>query len=316
MPSTLVILNPHADSGRAGRSWSALDAAQRSALGDIELAITQQSQDVDAALERAASGGLERVIAIGGDGTNNSVINALVAFHQRHPETPLPVFGTLPVGTGRDWARSAGIPFDLPAAVRWLATAQPQPLDIGLLLRDGQPHHFLNIASAGLSGEVDRRVNRARLRRPWTFLLATVATLINYRPVPLRISLDGQPWRDGSTYVVAVANGTTFGHGMAVAPQASMADGLFDVVLVEAMSRAKALYTLSKVYSGGHLSVTGVHHRRAARVEIVGSGGPLDLDLDGEYAVGQRLEFSVQPGFLRALLPPAPAPTAAPPAAP
>ena len=309
MPPTLVILNPHADSGRTGRLWPGLKPVLRDALGDLELAVTQQPQDVDTALERAQQGGLERVVAVGGDGTNNSVVNALVALHQRHPAAPLPAFGTLPVGTGRDWARSAGIPFDLSAAVHMLASAQPQPLDVGLLLCDGRPCHFLNIASAGLSGEVDRRVNSTRLRRPWTFLLATVATIASYRPVPLRISLDGQPWHDGSAYVVAVANGTTFGRGMAVAPQASMADGLFDVVLVEAMSRAKALYTLSKVYSGEHLSVSGVQHRRAARVEIVG-GGPLDLDLDGEYTTGQRLEFSVLPGFLRALLPPAAVPPA------
>lgn len=302
MPPTLVILNPHAGSGRAGRLWAAVEPTLRSGLGDLELVITQQPHDVDETLERAIAGGLERVIAIGGDGTNNSLVNALAAFHDRHPDTSLPVFGTLPVGTGRDWARSAGIPFDLQTAARWIATAQPSPTDIGLLLCDGQPRYFLNIASAGLSGEVDRRVNSVRSRRPWTFLVATIATIISYQPAPMRVSLDGQLWREGSTYVVAVANGTTFGHGMAFAPDASMNDGLFDVVLVEAMSRVKALAALRKVYDGSHLSVAGVHHRRAASVEIAGSS-PIDLDLDGEHAAGQHLVFSMRPGFLRVLLP-------------
>jgi diacylglycerol kinase (ATP) len=302
MPHTLVILNPHADSGRAGRLWPRLEPALRGGLGDLELAVTQRPEDVDSCLERAVSDGLARVIAIGGDGTNNSVINALAALRARHPDGPHPAFGTLPVGTGRDWARSVGIPFDLDAAVRWLAAAQPQPLDIGLLHADGQPRRFLNIASTGLSGEVDRRVNLAHVRRPWTFLLATVATIASYRPLPMRISLDGQLWHDDRAYVLAVANGTTFGHGMAVAPAASMTDGLFDVVLVEAMSRAKALYTLSQVYSGSHLKVSGVQHGRAARVDI-SSSSPLDLDVDGEHARGHHLVFSVEPGALRVLLP-------------
>ncbi len=304
MPPTLVILNPHAGSGRASRLWAAVEPSLRAGLGDLELVVTQGQQDVDSAVERALAGGLERVISIGGDGTNNSLVNALAAYYDRNPGTALPVFGTLPVGTGRDWARSAGIPFDLQTAARWLATAQPRPTDVGLLLCDGQPRHFLNIASAGLSGEVDRRVNLVRSRRPWTFLVATVATIIAYQPVHMRVLADGELWHDGSAYTAVVANGTTFGHGMAIAPNADMADGLFDLVLVEAMPRVKALAALRKVYDGSHLSVSGVRHRRAATVEIVSAGPPLDLDLDGEHAVGSHLVFNVRPGFLRVLLPP------------
>lgn len=309
-PPTLVILNPHAGSRRASRLWASVEPVLRAGLGDLELVITQQPQEVDEVVERALAGGLERVISIGGDGTNHSLVNALAAYLDRHPGAALPAFGMLPAGTGRDWARSAGIPFNPQQAAHWLTTAQPRPTDIGLLLCDGQPRHFLNIASVGLSGEVDRRVNLVRSRRPWTFLVATVATLIAYQPVHMRVRVDGQPWYEGNTYVVVVANGTTFGHGMAIAPNADIADGLFDVVLIEAMPRAKALAALHKVYDGSHLSVSGVHYRRAAVVEVASNGPPLDLDLDGEHATGHQLIFSVRPRFLPVLL----SPSAKPPA--
>lgn len=314
MPPTLVILNPHAGSRRASRLWASVEPILRAGLGDLELVVTEQPQDVDGVVERALTGGLERVISIGGDGTNHSLVNALAAYHDRHPGAALPAFGMLPAGTGRDWARGAGIPLDPRRAARWLATAQPRPTDVGLLLCDGQPRHFLNIASAGLSGEVDRRVNLVPSRRPWTFLVATVATIIAYQPVRMRVLADGQLWHDGSAYVVVVANGTTFGHGMTIAPNADMTDGLFDVVLIETMPRVKALAALRKVYDGSHLSVSGVHHRRATTVEIVSDGPPLDLDLDGEHAAGSHLVFSVRPGFLPALLSPGGARSAKPPA--
>ena len=305
MPTTLVILNPHAGSGRAGSLWSAVEPVLRDGLGDLTLAITKRPEDVLTALEQVWETGLERVISVGGDGTNNSLVNALASIHDRKPDQPLPIFGTLPIGTGRDWARSVGVPFDIHAAARWIITAEPRPVDVGMLDCDGQRRCFLNIASAGLSGEVDRRVNSVASRRPWTFLVATVATIFSYQPITMRIVTDGETWYDGSTYVLAVANGTTFGHGMTIAPEASMTDGLFDVVLAEAMQRTRALNTLMKVYSGEHLAAPGVHHRRARQVEITGSAGPLDLDIDGEYTTGHRLRFSMRPGFLRVLLPPA-----------
>src|SRR5699024_3582932 len=117
----------------------------------------------------------------------------------------------------------------------------PTPTDIGLLTFDGQREHFLNIASVGAGGEVATRVNRVRRRRPWTFLLSTVQTLLQHTPQRMQVMLDGVPWYDGRSYIVAVANGSTFGHGMKIAPQAEVRDGLFDVVLVEGVSRVKVL---------------------------------------------------------------------------
>src|SRR5690606_28762085 len=106
---------------------------------------------------------------------------------------------------------------------------------------------------------------------------------------------------DGRSYIVAVANGTTFGHGMKIAPQADIRDGLFDVVLVEGVSRAKVLAALNRVYTGSHLSHPNVRSAQARKVEVTGGTSPLPMELDGELAYGRNLAFEVRPGLLHLL---------------
>jgi diacylglycerol kinase (ATP) len=301
MSKTLIILNPHAGSGRAGRVWTEIEPLLWQLLGDLVVAITQNTGEVAQHLDKAYASGLTRFISIGGDGTNHALVNALADLNERNPDGPKMIYGNLPIGSGRDWARYKGIPFDIRKAAHWIAEAQPQPTDVGLLTFDGHREHFLNIASAGLGGEVDRRVNNVPIRRPWTFLQATVATILSHQPQPMQIALDGTDWYEGTAYVVAIANGTTFGHGMKIAPDARTDDGLFDVVLVKGMSRPRILTALYQVYNGSHLSHPCVSFGRAKQVHIQGLGGTVGLDLDGEHAAGHDLTFKMQPSLLHML---------------
>ncbi len=301
MSKTLIILNPHAGSGRAGRVWTELEPLLWQTLGELVVAITQHPEEVAQHLDKAYASGLTRVISIGGDGTNHALVNALANLNARNPDGPQMIYGNLPIGSGRDWARYKGIPFNLPAAAQWIAEAQPQPTDIGLLTFDGQREHFLNIASAGLSGEVDQRVNRVPNRRPWTFLQATVASILQHQPQPMQVTLDGNEWYEGTAYLVAIANGTTFGHGMKIAPNAQTDDGLFDIVLVEGVSRPRILAALYRVYNGSHLTHPAVRSGQAKEVHIRGLSGGVGLDLDGEHASGLDLTFKIQPGMLQIL---------------
>jgi YegS/Rv2252/BmrU family lipid kinase len=298
LTKTLIILNPHAGGGQAGRHWQQIEPLLWHYLGELVVAITERPDEVALHLDKAYASGLTRVISIGGDGTNHALVNALAALNEQNPDGPPMIYGILPIGTGRDWARSMGIPFDPLAAARWIADAQPRLTDIGLLVHGEQRHHFLNIASVGLGGEVDRRVSATRHRRPWTFFGATVRSILNYRPQPMQVRLDGRDWYEGDAYLVAVANGTTFGHGMRIAPQARVDDGLFDVVLVTGMSAIKLLTRMRKVYEASHLDDPGVRFARAQSVTLSSPDGVLSLDLDGEFAQADDITFRVRPGFL------------------
>lgn len=299
MSKTLIVINPHAANGRAGELWSTIQPMLWDYLGELVVVMTQSSDDVAQHIYQAYESGLTRVISIGGDGTNHSLINALVAHHEQYPNQTQMEYGMLPIGTGRDWARSLGIPFDIEAAAKWLAEAKPNAVDVGQVQLAGKTVYFLNVASVGISGEVVTRVEKSK-RRPWSFLSATVRSLINYQTPDIQIRLDGNDWYEGRSYLVAVANGTTFGRGMKVAPFANISDGLFDVVLVEGMSRIRAIDALRRVYDGKHLDIKHIRHVQAKSVEIV-SQSELGMELDGEYATGQTLRFDIKQGVLNLL---------------
>jgi len=215
-------------------------------------------------------------------------------------------FGQLPIGTGQDWARAMGVPLDPEQAVRWIASAHTAPLDVGQLTTPDNPatgeHYFLNIASAGISGMITERINRLNKKRPWTFYRKVLEALVVYTPRQMAIKLDGKPWFEGKAYVVAIANGSTFGHGMNIAPGARYDDGLFDVVLIEGMPRIEGMMVLNTVYSGEHLKRNDVHRDQGRIVEIEGDGKPIGMELDGEHAAGKSLRFEVLPGVLSTLV--------------
>lgn len=298
---TLIVLNPHAGGGRAGKMWHSFEPLLWEELGELLIAVTDKPGDVAEHLDKARAAGMRRVISIGGDGTNHALVNALVALNTRFPDSPPMVYGNVPIGTGRDWARGNGIPFNDPrAAARWIATAQPKATDIGKLTNESGDEFFLNIASAGLGGEVMRRVERAMPRRPWTFMRATLGAIIERGPSEMQVEIDGKTWYDGRAYVVAIANGSTFGHGMKIAPNAEVRDGMFDVVLVKGISRLDVLVAFQRIYSGTHLTHPGVMTARAQSVRVQGDAS-LGVELDGELATGRDLTFTIQPGLLSLL---------------
>ena len=301
--STLIILNPHAGGGRAGAIWREIEPTLWKHMGDLIVAVTQHPNEVARHIEQAYTVGVRRVIALGGDGTNHALVNALAAFNQQRPTDPM-IYGNIPVGTGRDWARGQGLPFTEAAPIaQWIIGAKPVATDLGLITTDTTREYFLNIASAGLGGEVARRVNDSK-KYPWTFLLSTVLTTLTYHPQPVQVQIDGQDWYEGNAYVVAVANGSTFGHGMKIAPNANTSDGLFEVILVKGVARVTVLSALRRVYNATHLTHPGVLSARGKSITVKRprTREVIEMELDGEYNQGREVNFSIQPGALQMLL--------------
>jgi diacylglycerol kinase (ATP) len=124
--------------------------------------------------------------------------------------------------------------------------------------------------------------------------------LRRYRPVACRVSLDGEPWRDGPMLLVAVANGSSFGQGMRVAPMADPADGALEVVFVAEVPRWQLLFRLGQLLVGRHLGSRYVAHRRARSVLVEPAAALPPLDLDGEHAtLAGTVEMRVLPHALR-----------------
>jgi diacylglycerol kinase (ATP) len=195
--------------------------------------------------------------------------------------------GVIPAGTGNDLCRSLGIPRDPAAAARLLLVGEPRPLDFWRV-NDGW---FVNAAGIGLDAEVAYQANRGgRLRGMPAYLAALLRALGSFRPVPLTLVGDGQRF-EGPVMLAALANASTYGGGIPIAPAARPDDGFLDVVIVGAMSRLSLLVQFPRLLRGAHLTHPQVTSFRAASLQV--DGDPrARVTLDGE--LGVRLPLTVE----------------------
>jgi YegS/Rv2252/BmrU family lipid kinase len=300
-----LIVNPASAAGRTGRHFDAIARAVRSAVGDFECAFTRARGDgCRLAREAVASGG-KLVVAVGGDGTANEVIDGLTG--EAEPRDPEILFGYIPRGTGGDLRRSVGLHADLDGAARDLASRNVAVLDLGrieLLGADGsrQVRHFANVAGFGVSGVVSAKVNEG-LRLPsgkLSFMLASARALLTWSDQPVRWRADGGPWVEERITALSVCNGRYFGGGMLVAPDARMDDGLFDVVVWKGFGFSDFVVKKRTLYDGTHVELDNTRVLRARTVEAEPQGDArVLLDVDGESPGMLPARFTVLPGALR-----------------
>jgi YegS/Rv2252/BmrU family lipid kinase len=304
---TLIIVNPASAGGRTGRRWDAVAGRLRAAGLDFDVAMTAGRGDAMERSRAAVREGRSLVVAAGGDGTINEVANGILDGAEGPGAARL---GVLPTGTGGDFRRTMGFPVDVGRAVEVLAAGSARRIDVGRATC-AQPgggtavRHFVNIASAGIGGEVVELVDRGGivLNGELTFTLASVRTLLRYRNRQVRVEADGEVTELVAQQVV-VANCRYYGGGMCVAPRAEADDGELDVVVVGDVGLWENLRGLRRFREGTHLDgrQPKISHRLARRVEV-SSPETTRVEADGELAGVLPATFEVLPAALDVVVP-------------
>jgi YegS/Rv2252/BmrU family lipid kinase len=317
-PRTTVIVNPSSQGGRLGKRWSELaDTIGRAFPFDDVM--TNAPGDATRLTREALRGGAERIVAIGGDGTINEVVNGFFddAGASIAPDASLAL---IPFGTGGDFRRTFELPTEIAEAAAVIAANHRRKIDVGRLsfvstvgATAGQRVHrmFANIASFGVSGVVDRMVNESgkRLGR-LSFLVATARATWSYTNQRVQLVFDGTDRVESTINTVAIANGRYFGGAMMVAPDAEPDDGLFDVVSLGDFGFGDVLKSGRRLYKGTHLGMDKVTSRRAKVIEAepIDPGAVVELDIDGESPGKLPARFEIVPGALWFVVPGPPAP--------
>ena len=296
-----MIVNPRSRNGATGRRWGELESKLRAELGVFESELTRGPRDAERIAREGVRSGIERVLVAGGDGTLNEVASGLLAAGLGGYAQ----IGVLPLGTGGDFARSAGMPLRMDDAIAALKQANPRAIDAGrICYRDGALNettsYFVNVASFGISGLTDRLVNQTtkRFGGRASFLAGTLKALVRYRAAPVSVRVDGTLLHDGPLIIAAAANGRWFGGGMHVAPEARLDDGLLDIVLVPEHPKLKLISKLPLLYSGRHLDDPICSFLRGREIEAEAEPGVVLLDIDGEPLGSLPVRIEIMPQAL------------------
>jgi diacylglycerol kinase (ATP) len=303
-PRTTVIVNPKSQGGRLGKRWPELADTIGRAFPFDEVR-TQGPGDATRLAREALRAGAERIVAIGGDGTVNEVVNGFFD-EQGAAIKPDAIFALIPFGTGGDFRRTMNIPMEIADAAAVIARGHKKRIDVGKLELTASGggtvlRMFANIASFGVSGVVDRLVNESgkKLGR-LSFMLATARATWSYKNQRVALVFDGKDRVETTINTVAVANGRYFGGAMLVAPNAEVDDGAFDVVAMGDLTFSDLLTSGRRLYKGTHIGMDKVSVRRAKLVEAqpVEPGAVVELDVDGESPGRLPARFELVPSAL------------------
>ncbi len=252
-------------------------------------------------LAAQAAGEYELLVAVGGDGTVNEVVNGIAGLVG-------PELAIIPRGTGRDFVRSFGIGSKFEEAVRIALEGRTRTIDVGRVdyrswSGDERTSWFANVASAGMSGAIARRANDGSkvLGGKISYLAAILAVFARWEVTEITVSVDGEA-RSGPMHDVVVANGAYFGGGLHICPEAKPDDGLFDVLTIGHLTKTDLGLTLPKAYKGKHLPHPKAELLRGRRV-AVDAAAPLPIELDGEQPGTTPATFTIAPGALRLRVP-------------
>jgi len=300
----VFVVNPASANGSTRRRWPEI-AHQAAEAGLVGPALLSEGPGQIADLaHRACEDGARLVVAVGGDGTVNEAVNGLMRVGpERRAE-----LATVPRGTGKDFARSFGIPTAVAKALDVARDGAVRTVDVGrasFVEWDGSPAeaYFANFAGAGISGAVAARANTSSkaLGGKVAFLRATTSVFMRWKNSDYEVRIDDER-RSGRMLEVIAAIGDQLAGGMRLAPEADPADGLFDVVLIGDATKVDFVRTLPGIYRGTYLPHPRAEVVRGRRLEIE-TATPLPIALDGEQPGTTPAVFEIVPGALRLRVP-------------
>jgi YegS/Rv2252/BmrU family lipid kinase len=299
-------MNPRSAGGRTVRNWARVRGQLEAACGPITAFPTEAPRHGIALAADAVRAGYSRILAVGGDGTLNEVVNGILSAD--------PPFrgevGLVPQGTGSDFRRTLGVPLDDAGAIAVIREGRTRAIDVmevSYASPDGTParRYAMNLTSFGMGGRVALRANRSSkpLGGKVTFLLATVATALGYRGDRVSIDLDDARIEDIRITHVAVGNGQYHGAGMWICPRARIDDGLLDVTLVGKLSLVELAASGRYLFNGRVYEHPKVRFYRTTTLTARVLEGGSSIEVDGEALGALPIRIVVIPGALRMIVP-------------
>jgi diacylglycerol kinase (ATP) len=286
---TLIVLNPVAGSvGNVGE-WA--EKVRR--IKNSEVRVTTKQGDAENFSREAVDSGCDLIVAAGGDGTLNAVINGI---GERIPDISV---GLIPLGTGNDFARSLNLPKDIDASIELIERRQTKQIDAVRVTSDCT-RYFVNVSGGGFSGIVDEKLT-PEMKTTWgplAYLRGAAEALPELCAYRTEMLLDDLEQMAMNLYNVIVANGRYVAGGIPIAREAVIDDGLLDIILIPERPAAQIALLMGQILMGEHLTNEALVFRRAAKLAVNSHPG-MWFNVDGELVGNEPAVFEVMPRALR-----------------
>jgi YegS/Rv2252/BmrU family lipid kinase len=300
-----VIVNPNAGSRKCERDWPEIHGLLIDERFDFHHQLTDYRMHATSIAETAIRKGYRKIIVVGGDGTLNEVVNG-VFMQDVVPSNDI-TLGMITVGTGNDWGRMFHIPHDYRKAIRTIQLNKIFLQDGGMVsFYNGdkkQNRFFINIAGIGFDAAVVEQSNKMKDQGAggtYAYLKSLVSGLIRYKPSRIKIEIDGKKI-EKDVFSMSVGICKYNGGGMMQLPDAVPNDGLFDITVINRISRGDVLLSLPKLYNGTIANHPKVSTFSGENVRV-DSFPPIFLETDGESLGHTPFEFTIIPGSLRMIV--------------
>ncbi len=297
-PTLHLLINPAAGRGRAGRRLARILAQFQQAGLRPQVHVSTDTGDIEEQARALAADPAAAIIAAGGDGTVHEVVNGILSADAST------AFGVVPVGTGNDFAKAAGVPLHWETAVRLLADritsdTPPRRVDAGRI----NERFFCNGAGIGFDAVVTRIARSYAWRiGDLVYLLAIFRAMAPGVATPrMTVRRRDEVLWDGPLTLANTANGPWLGGMFHIAPDARASDGELNLVVAGPVTRRRILALLPKIVRGSHMDEDDVYQWAVTRITIT-ADAPVESHLDGEVQPPQSsFEVEVLPGALRLL---------------
>ena len=307
----LVVVNPKASVGKSEKDWPLIKQTLINEGIEFDDVLTEYPRHAIEIVRNAiVEKGYRKFISVGGDGTNNEVINGIFT-QEAVPSTEI-TMATMPIGTGNDWRRTFDIPLEYDKVAKIIKAQHTYAHDIGKLTYydDGNTRirYFLNAAGTGLDEMVCHSTNLMKQQGKGgtiRYLISLVKCMLTYKVTHIQLTIDDELVFDDAILNLSIGNGRFNGGGMMTMPNAIPNDGLLDVTVIKKVSIFKFAANVKNIYDGSFINkIDEVKTYRGKNIHIVSiPPHSLKVETEGENLNNSPFDFEVLPKAVNMVIP-------------
>ncbi len=300
-----AIVNPKAGGGRGLNDWPKIQKHLADEGVKYDFCITKHKYHAVELTVKAIREGHRKIISVGGDGTLNEIVNGV--FIQKEVPTIDILIGVIGVGTGNDWQRTYSIPNNYFEGIRAICEGRTFLQDVGVVnffeSKVFHTRYFANVGGVGFDAEVAQATNSLKesgRKGRLLYIISLLKVLLNYSSSIVSISIDGKPI-GGRFFSISLGICKYSGSGMIQVPNALLDDGLFEITVIEKLTRLDVIRTIPRLYNGSILKHPKIKGYQGKNI-VISSRPPVMLEVDGESLGTSPFTFGILPRAIRVVV--------------